>query len=364
MKPEQLIHILTDLMSAPSPSGAEYPARLVIERELASRDIGFWVDPAGNLCVRLDPVSDRGSRADGRPDLVVVAHMDEVGMVVKRVLPDGSLALSPLGGVRPYKFGEGPVSVIGDVDTCPGVLSLGSLHSTIETHLKFAATSAAFAEVAEWRNWKVHTKMSEAELRRAGVRPGCRVVPARSRRQPSMLGSDYISGYGLDDKAGVVALLAVLSALRPESVERSVIFAFSTREELDGLGANWLAAEHRPETMIAVEIAPIAAEYGLRSDDNPVIWAKDGFGVADQEVVKELQSAARRCAVDVEFMASELGGSDATHSAHAGNVARPCTLGIPIDNTHGWEIVNLNAIHSMIDLLVEYLQTNESAGRP
>jgi putative aminopeptidase FrvX len=355
LKLEQLIQILTDLILAPSPSGGESSARRVIERELASKQFRYWVDAAGNLCTKFNPGGDPSPHDVGRPDILIVAHMDEVGMVVKKVLPDGSLSLSPLGGVRPYKFGEGPVSVVGDFDTYPGVLSLGSLHSTIESHLKFAATSEAFAEVAEWRNWKVHTKLSESELQKAGIRPGCKVVPALSRRQPSMLGSKYISGYGLDDKVGVVALLGTLFALKPDSVKRSVIIAFSTREELDGQGASWLAAEHRPETMLAVEIAPMAAEYGIRSDSSPVIWAKDCFGVSDQEVITELQQAARRSVVDLEFMASEVGGSDATHSAQAGHVARPCTIGIPVDNSHGWEIVNLDAICNVANILVEYL---------
>lgn len=88
-------------------------------------------------------------------------------------------------------------------------------------------------------------------------------------------------------------------------------------------------------------------------------------------------------------MASELGGSDATHrglftvlinnglaaslscsaldrlalddllnkphSAQAGHVARPCPIEIPIDNSHGWEIVNLDAICNVAGILVEYL---------
>ena len=62
-----------------------------------------------------------------------MAHMDELSMLVKRLEPDGSLYLTPLGTMYPANFGLGPVAVLGDNQTLCGVLSLGSEHTTKES---------------------------------------------------------------------------------------------------------------------------------------------------------------------------------------------------------------------------------------
>lgn len=49
-----------------------------------------WVDPAGSLVGRL-----RGT--EGRSPVRIMAHMDELSMLVKRIEPDGSLQVTALG---------------------------------------------------------------------------------------------------------------------------------------------------------------------------------------------------------------------------------------------------------------------------
>jgi putative aminopeptidase FrvX len=76
----------------------------------------MWVDEAGNLVGLV-----RGS--DGGPATGVMAHVDELSMIVKPVEPDGTLHLTPLGTMYPANFGLGPVAMLGDKKTLCGVMT-------------------------------------------------------------------------------------------------------------------------------------------------------------------------------------------------------------------------------------------------
>src|SRR5258705_7086147 len=73
------------------------------------------------------------SDSDGERVTRVMAHMDELSMLVKRVEPDGTLHLAPLGTMYPGNFGLGPVAILGRHETLIGVLTLGSEHTTSES---------------------------------------------------------------------------------------------------------------------------------------------------------------------------------------------------------------------------------------
>ena len=46
---------------------------------------------------------------DLAPPVQVLAHKDEIGMIVKRIDPDGVLHVDALGSAQPWRYGEGPV---------------------------------------------------------------------------------------------------------------------------------------------------------------------------------------------------------------------------------------------------------------
>ena len=118
--------LLQELLSTFGPCGQEDAVREVCRRELAPRVDEAWVDEAGNLVGLI-----RGS--GDRPATRVLAHMDELSMLVKRVESDGTVHLTQLGTMYPGNFGLGPVAMLGDNETLCGVLTLGSEHTTSES---------------------------------------------------------------------------------------------------------------------------------------------------------------------------------------------------------------------------------------
>ena len=112
---------------------------------------------------------------DNAPPIKVMAHMDELSMLVKRLEPDGSLYLTPLGTMYPANFGLGPVAVLGDNQTLCGVLSLGSEHTTKESQRIWETKPDQGDKSLDWTHVYVFTGCIPHELTSAGVRPGTRV---------------------------------------------------------------------------------------------------------------------------------------------------------------------------------------------
>src|SRR5215208_6244999 len=193
------LKLLQELLSTYGPSGQEDAVRDVCRRELEPLVDESWVDEAGNLVGLV-----RGS--DDRPATRVMAHMDELSMLVKRVDRDGTLYLTPLGTMYPANFGLGPVAVLGDRETLCGVLTLGSEHTTKESQQIWETKPDQGDKALDWMHVYIFTGRTPEELSDAGVRPGSRVCVERSKRTLVEI-AGYLGCYFMDDRAAVTALL-------------------------------------------------------------------------------------------------------------------------------------------------------------
>ena len=183
--------LLQELLWAYGPSGQEDEVRRICLRELAPIVDESWVDPAGNVVGLI-----RGTAQDA-PALRVMAHMDELSMLVKRVEPDGSLHMSQLGTMYPANFGLGPVAILGNHQLLCGVLSLGSEHTTKESPRIWETKPDEGDKALDWSHVYVFTGRTPEELSTAGVRPGTRVCIERSKRTVTEVG-DYLGSYFMD----------------------------------------------------------------------------------------------------------------------------------------------------------------------
>ena len=130
---------------------------------------------AGTCCCRC-----RGAeRIPEKPDIVVMAHLDEIALLVVRVEGDGRLVVTNLGGAFPWKWGEGPVQILAAEKALTGILSFGSIHTNDPASVAAQARERALT----WADTRIFTGLSADALTGLGVRagtPGCSAsVPAR-----------------------------------------------------------------------------------------------------------------------------------------------------------------------------------------
>jgi putative aminopeptidase FrvX len=326
----------------PSPSGREEQLAQIVAEKVATWGYVHESDGAGNIWVRLE-----GQVSDA-PLCCLAAHMDEIGVVVKHIEPDGRLRVGRSGGLFPWKLGEGPLTILGDYEDITGILSMGSTHEKVPE------------QAISWNDVWVSTGLSADQLKAAGIRPGSTGVPIRERRGPVLFGDiadPLVAAWTFDDRMGVVALLRLLKKLHDEELRPAhpILIAFTVHEEGGGQGAKLLTQRERPEVFIAVDGCPIPPGGTLELDGRPGIWSKDRLAHYDQDLVETLSQAARRAGTELQPVVYESAASDASLVYYAGGAPRVACFGHVRANSHGFEICRLSVFDHLLATLVEFV---------
>jgi len=335
------LKLLEEFVGAIGPPGEERQIREALSAKVSYLGLTPETDAKGNLLVKLG--------SSDKPKVVVTAHLDEIAMIVRRIESDGRLSVTSLGGLFPWKIGEGPVQILGDEIRLSGVLSFGSIH-TLD-----AAASArrGVSEPISWEMGRVFTGITPEKLVEAGVRPGTRVVVHPQRRQLFGFG-DFIASYFLDDRADLVAWLLALEMLKDSKLD--VLFLASVGEEVGGEGASYALQTIRPDVCIALELGPFVNDAPVELSDLPTVWTTDSYAAMTSNDGKLISKIAESLEMKIQFQSLSRGGSDASCAASRGLCARPITLGIPMENTHGFEIIHKNSMNQLAILTSELLK--------
>jgi putative aminopeptidase FrvX len=341
--------LLQELLTTYGPCGQEDAVRDVCRRELQPYVDETWLDPGGNLVGLI-----RGGDA---PAVRVMAHMDELSMIVKRIERDGSLHVTQLGTMYPGNFGLGPVAVLGDRETLCGVLTLGSEHTTQESQRIWETKPDQGDKAMDWTHVYVFTGRAPDELSAAGVRPGTRVCVHQAKRTLVEFG-DYLGCYFMDDRAAVTVLLQAARLLSEDagSLAADVYLVFTTNEEIGGVGGSYASRCLPGDLTIAVEVGPAEAEYGTTCAGGPIVAYSDAECVYDKSVADALMNIAT--AQGLSPQAAVLGAfeSDASHAKASGLSPRAGLLCLPTLSTHGYEVIRCDAIGAVTKVLVGFLK--------
>lgn len=333
--------LLQEFVEIPGPPGQEEAVAEAFAFRTAELGFDPQLDAKGNVRVAFGPPPYR---------IVVTAHLDEIAMVVREIEPSGQMVVAPLGGLFPWKLGEGPVQVLASSGPIDAVLGFGSIH----TEDPSSRVRRAVEGPVKWSHARVETYLSPSELAARGVRPGTRVAVHPMRRKLLNLG-DRVAGPFLDDRADLVSMLLALDALKERPVS-GVLFAATVAEEVGGEGSRWVMGEVRPEVCIALELGPAVPDAPVAINEQPTVWTTDGYAnmsAADGDLIA---TVAQDLGMRVQWQALSRGGSDASCCAQLGLCARPITLGLAMQNSHGYETMHVGAMTELARLTVGVLR--------
>jgi putative aminopeptidase FrvX len=238
---QHLVESLQALCSIGAPSGHEDPIIRVVHDHLVELGLRPRVDRLGQISVTFlgtDPAAN---------STLVSAHLDQLGLVVSNVRDDGYVTFERLGGV-PERVLPGTRFVMharsGDVSA---VVGLKSHHLTPpEDKYKALPTAQLYLDVGA-RN--------RAEVEALGIRVGDACSYAY---QWTELSNGRFSTVSLDDRLGVVALLALVDRVVGRERAGDLHVAFTTQEEFHVRGALSLVQKYQPDIVINVDVAPAA----------------------------------------------------------------------------------------------------------
>ncbi len=338
--------LISDLIALPAPAGEEVAAIDYIAAQMQRMGYIPHRDAKGNVYTTLgDPEREL-------PHVLITAHMDEIALMVVKVEDDGKIRVAALGGSYPWKWGEGAMSLMTASGLVTGILSFGCIHTNHES----SVVQHARHNPLTWDRAYVFTGKSADELKTLGIRAGTRVVLAPERRTITHFG-EHIASYFLDDRADLAVLLMALEALKTSDISAhlTLTFAATVSEEVGADGAKYLLTCQPADMCIALEIAPKTPEADFPIDSTPTIWARDGYAAMEAKDGYILEECCADLGITPRFQYLSRGGSDASCAAAVGLTARAVTLGLPIENSHGYEIMHRDAPNELLRLLLAYL---------
>ncbi len=306
--------LLNELCLINGTSGDEGAVRDYIIGKIKDK-CNYTVDPLGNI------IAVKKGKAAPKNKVMVSAHMDEVGMIVTSVKPDGTLTVSPVGGIDARAVVGRKVMING----IQGVIGSKAVHNLSEEEKNKAVSfSSLYADIgAESRE--------EAEK---FVSLGDSVY---FNSEYYSFGDGYVCGKAIDDRFGCAVMISLINELLPYDCT----FAFVVQEEVGLRGAKTAAYTVEPDFALVLE-ATTAADIPLASDEKrccslgkgPVVSYMDRSAIYDKELYSLSRSIAGENNIPWQTKTMVAGGNDsgAIHVTKGG--VRTLAVSIPCRYLH------------------------------
>ena len=255
MDKQKTLNLIKELSEVPGAPGFEDEAVAVIRGH--GKDLGDWSEDAmRNIYLR------RNGQKPGQPTLMLDAHSDEVGFMVRSVKPNGLLDFVTLGGWVPCNVPAHRVLVRNrDGEWIPGITVSKPPHFLSEAEKKQAPDISEMSiDVGA---------SSDAEIRddyRIAI--GTPVVPDVSFEYDSK--HDIMTGKAFDDRLGCAAVIAALRELEKIDLKINIIAAFAGQEEMGLRGATVTAQTVKPDLAISFEGSPADDTIGTGASQTAV----------------------------------------------------------------------------------------------
>jgi len=338
----RILDHLLELEAIPSPTG--YTDSIV-------RHLCGWLDERG---VEYELTRRGAIRANLRgevesPDRAVVGHVDTLGAQVTQLKANGRLAIRPVG-TWAARFAEGArVTVFTEAGPRRGtILPLKASGHVFDQEIE--------TQPAHWDNLEIRVDdrvSSHDDLVARAFHIGDMVAVDP---QPEVTDTGFVNARHLDDKAGVAAMMEVLSALTETDAKLPVDchFLFTISEET-GSGASAVLHGDVAE-LLAVDNATVApgqnsSEYGV------TIAMGDMTGPFDYHLTRGLIDLARRYGIDHRRDVFKHYRCDAASAIEAGNDIRTALVAFGLDASHGWERVHIDSLAALARLVAVYVMS-------
>lgn len=349
---DQTERLLEKLTNAPGPTGFEGPVRAIMRQELGSISDTIETDGLGSLIAQLRGSSDT-------PKIMLAAHMDEVGLMVKLITPEGYLKFQTLGGWLDHALINQRWSVLTSEGIIPGVSGLKSAHIVSpEARTQLIRREQIFIDIGA-------TSRQDAESR-LGVRPGDPIVP-QSVFTP-LSGSKFYLGKAWDDRIGLAVIIRVLQNLKRHSSPNTV-FAVSTVQEEVGLrGAHTSSFQVEPDIGINLE-SGVAGDYPSASADEaqeelgkgPAIFLHDSSMIPNLKLRDFVMGIAKKNKISLQFNVLSGYGQDGAEIQRSYRGVPSINIAIPTRYLHTHTgVISRNDFDETVKLVTKVvLQLND-----
>ena len=309
--------ILARLCGASGVSGDEAEACAVAEELLRQYTSDVRTDAFG--CV----YGVVGSPGNGKPSVLLEAHIDEIGFIVTYIDDNGFLKVGNCGGTDRRLYAAQSVTVHGEHGCARGVIC------TLPPHVRKEDGGAMKTE-----DICIDIGCTSRESAEKLVSPGDRVTIDEPL---AVLNGTRVTAKAIDDRGGVASVLYALELLKGRELPVNIEVLFSSQEEVGERGAAIGAYNVTAQTALSVDTS-----FAYTSDDKREDCGEMGKGVMigvspvlDRAVTDELKKLAAdgKIPFQLEIMDCRT-GTDADEISLTKGGIRTGLLSIPIKYMH------------------------------
>lgn len=309
------------------------------------------VDNIGNVICRLK------SNQENAKKLIIFAHMDEIGFIVRKIERNGFIRVERIGGVSTQILPGLKILLHGENGPVKGLIGTPS-HHFIKAEDKFRVPQVDELYV------DIGARTSE-EVKESGIDVG---TIASFENDFQIMKNNMISAKALDDRAALGIILEVFDAIHEKQLEWDIYFVAAVMEEFNIRGILPAVKRIKPDAMIGIDVTPSCDTPDMKYNDvsvgkGPAITYMNFHGrgtlagvLPDRKLVKAIEQVCQEEQIKYQKEVAPGVITENAFTVFENEGIATASISIPTRYTHSpIECINLDDAKNIADLLTSFI---------
>ena len=341
--------LLKAVSEAAGPPGFEEPVRALMVREMKPYADTLTFDGLGSI------IAMQGGSG---PTVMLDAHMDELGGMVRRVTRDGYLSMQMLGGWLDQALPDQRWVIIGSKGPVPAVTGIRDIHVVpAEERTRVFNRDSLYLDVGA---------RTPEEVTQLGLSPGDPVVPDSPFVE---LANGRYLGKAWDDRVGCAVVIEAMRRLKASGHPNRIAFTITTQEEVGLRGAESAAAVIKPDLAIALEGGITGDSPGRNPEETqaklgagPGIFLYDSSALPSRKLTALVKATAAAKGIPLQLDLVQGYGDDSAEIQRSNGGVPTVNLVVPARYTHAHNgVIDRKDFDGMVELVVALLGKLDAA---
>jgi len=347
---DPLVQLLKELTEAPGPPGYEEPVRKIMAERMRAFTDKISYDGLGSI------IAQQGASG---PRIMLDAHMDELGGMVRRIRPDGFISMQMLGYWLSAALPDQRWVILGSKGPVPAVTDIWDAHIAPHDAQGHPQQQELFLDTGA-RN--------AADVEALGISPGDPVAPVSNFE--TLANNRYLAK-AWDDRVGCAVMLEVMRRLQHAAHPNQVFYVGTVQEEgsIEMRGAATSAHIINPDIGFALEVGipndvpgpgPEAAQEVLGGGPGMMLYTFSEL--PNRKLVAHVKQIASAQHIPLQFDFVPGFGDDAGAIKLNNSGVPVTTILVPARATHAHNgIIDRSDFDRTVDLMVALIQSLDAA---
>ena len=342
--------LLQQLADAHGPSGFEEPVRKIMVERMKPLSDKLSYDGLGSV------IATQGSAG---PRIMLDAHMDELGGIVRRVTPEGWLTMQMLGGWLDQALFDQRWTILGSKGPIKAITGIRDIHIVpADERTKVYPREAVFLDVGA---------KSAQEVAAMGIAAGDPVAP--DAPFTVLNNTQNYLGKGWDDRVGCAVLVEAMRRLQHAKHQNQIFFVATVQEEIGLRGAHTSSDLVKPEIGIAIEGGVVRDAPGVHPEEaqellggGPAMFLYDSSALPNRKLVELVRQTAAEKKIPLQSDLVQGYGDDSAEMQKSNGGIPTINIVVPVRFTHSHNgIINRGDFDKTVELVVALLQKLDAA---